>query len=520
MKTVKTPFFTLMVVAGSLALIALGLTIATSATNGFGAGVGIILMMLGFMIVFLGVAFFFFARFYSQARMNKSLEFENLYSLGESMPLFNLYAFQQAVLLRSKRKKYAGKEQWIIAFSPSEYAAGRGIRTNGEMADVNRRIAAILDKMFAKRTGKFDHRKHLFCFDRGTFLVYAIDRDEKDVNDLAVAIRDEIYAMVEEHRYHIYVQPFFGIAPVDKATNLIDNIGNAMLARDAAESNFEAITYFDPSMKKTNSKSEIDEIIQAFEKGEFKVFYQPKYSLKQERFTSSEALVRWESPTRGLLGPGKFMDKIEAAGLIHELDTYVFRQVCKDLGDAKRRGRRLIPVSVNFSLYEFYSSDFLTSVIKMIDDAKIEHNLIEIEITETTSQANQFLSVSIIKKLRQQGIRILMDDFGIGYSNISNLRRIPFDAVKIDKSYVDNIATDERAREVVRLSIGLCKISGLEVIAEGADSKEQIDILRRARCDVIQGFYYSQALPREKYERFLLDNPFETQSEEEGGNEQ
>jgi EAL domain-containing protein (putative c-di-GMP-specific phosphodiesterase class I) len=214
------------------------------------------------------------------------------------------------------------------------------------------------------------------------------------------------------------------------------------------------------------------------------------------------------------------MDKIEAAGLIHELDTYVFRQVCKDLGDAKRRGRRLIPVSVNFSLYEFYSSDFLTSVIKMIDDAKIEHNLIEIEITETTSQANQFLSVSIIKKLRQQGIRILMDDFGIGYSNISNLRRIPFDAVKIDKSYVDNIATDERAREVVRLSIGLCKISGLEVIAEGADSKEQIDILRRARCDVIQGFYYSQALPREKYERFLLDNPFETQMEEEGGNEQ
>ena len=96
MKTVKTPFFALMVVAGSLALIAFGLTIATSATNGFGAGVGIILMMLGFMIVFLGVAFFFFARFYSQAKMNKSLEFENLYSLGESMPLFNLYAFQQA----------------------------------------------------------------------------------------------------------------------------------------------------------------------------------------------------------------------------------------------------------------------------------------------------------------------------------------------------------------------------------------------------------------------------------------
>nr|MCR5491557.1 EAL domain-containing protein [Bacilli bacterium] len=391
----------------------------------------------------------------------------------------------------------------------SEYAAGRGIRNNTEIADVNRKIAGMLAGMFARKTGQFDHRKHLFAFDRGTFLVYVLDRDENEVDDLVVAIRDGIYKIVENHRYHIYIQPFFGIAAIDKLSTLVDNIGNAMLARDAAESNFESVTYFDESMKKSGTKSEIDEIIAAFEKGEFKIYYQPKYNLAKKQFTSSEALVRWESPTRGLLNPGKFMDKIEAAGLIHELDTYVFKQVCADLNEAKRRGRRLLPVSVNFSLYEFYSTDFLSSVIKTIDDAKLDHSLIEIEITETTSQANQFLSVSIIKKLRQNGIRILMDDFGIGYSNISNLRRIPFDAVKIDKSYVDNIATDERAKEVVRLSIGLCKISGLEVIAEGADSKEQIDILRRAKCDVIQGFYYSQALPKDKYDRFLIDNPYE-----------
>lgn len=509
-------FFIFMWVAGAFSLIALGAAIATAATNGFGVGNALIITFVAIVPAMFLVFYFFAARFYNQTKMNKSLEFENLYALGERMPLFNLYAFEQAVTLRTRFRRNAAKQQWIIAFSPSESAAGRGSRSNSEMSEVNRGIARILEKLFAKKGGEFDHYKHLFCFDRGTFLVYCFDRDEEQVYDLAVAIRDKIYAMVEERRYHIYIQPFFGIAEAGKDKTLIEAIGNATLARDTAESNFEAITYFDESMKKANAQSDTDEILAAFENHEFKVFYQPKFSLTKNRFVSSEALVRWESPTRGFLNPGKFMDKIEAAGLIHELDTYVFKQVCADLSDSKRRGRRLLPVSVNFSLYEFYSADFLSSVIKTIDDANIDHHLIEVEITETTSQANQFLSVSIIKKLRQQGIRILMDDFGIGYSNISNLRRIPFDAVKIDKSYIDNITTDERAREVVRLSIGLCKISGLEVVAEGVDAKEQVEILKKAHCDTIQGFYYSQALPKDKYERFLIDNPFE--GEYEGGN--
>ena len=169
----------------------------------------------------------------------------------------------------------------------------------------------------------------------------------------------------------------------------------------------------------------------------------------------------------------------------------------------------MLPVSVNFSLYEFYSANFLDTIVKIMEEYDIPTHLIEIEITEATSQANQFLSISIIKKLKDRGIRVLMDDFGIGFSNIGNLKKIPFDAIKIDKSFIDDLVTDIKAQEIVKLLIGLSKVNGMEVIAEGVDNKEQVDILRKIKCDTIQGFYYSRALSSKDYEKFLADNPFE-----------
>ena len=140
---------------------------------------------------------------------------------------------------------------------------------------------------------------------------------------------------------------------------------------------------------------------------------------------------------------------------------------------------------------------------------KVPAHFIEIEITEATSQANQFLSISIIKKLKENGIRVLMDDFGVGFSNVGNLKKIPFDVVKIDKSFIDGIVNDTKSREIVKFLIGLCKVNDMEVVAEGVDNKEQVEILRKAHCDTIQGFYYSEALEKKAFEAFLNNNPFE-----------
>ena len=175
----------------------------------------------------------------------------------------------------------------------------------------------------------------------------------------------------------------------------------------------------------------------------------------------------------------------------------------------------MLPVSVNFSLYEFYSANFLDTIVSILEEYNIPTNLIEIEITEATSQANSFLSISILKKLKERGIRVLMDDFGVGFSNLSNLKKMPFDAIKIDKSFIDDIVPDTKAREIVRFLINLCKINEMEVIAEGVDNKEQLELLKRLRCDTIQGFFYSEPLNKADYEKFLLRNPFEKKEDAE-----
>ena len=155
------------------------------------------------------------------------------------------------------------------------------------------------------------------------------------------------------------------------------------------------------------------------------------------------------------------------------------------LGDNIKRGRRAIPISVNFSLYEFFSKNFLDLIVNTLKINQVPPTLVEIEITETTSQVNKFLSLSVIKKLKDMGIRVLMDDFGIGYSQINSLQEIPFDAIKIDKSFTDHILDEEKTRSIVKLLIELGHLNDMEVIVEGVESKEQVDLLNKLHADTI-----------------------------------
>ena len=205
-------------------------------------------------------------------------------------------------------------------------------------------------------------------------------------------------------------------------------------------------------------------------------------------------------------GPNKFIAEAERAGLLSAIDTRIFEVAVKDLSDNIKRGRPVLPVSVNFSLYEFFSRNFLNFIVDTLKKYQVPPQLLEIEITETTSQVNKFLSLSVIKKLKEFGIRVLMDDFGQGYSQIQNLRQIPFDAIKIDKSFTDKVATDEKTRSIFKYLVELGKANDLEVIVEGAETKEQVDILRKMKVDTIQGFYFSRPLDVDTYNELLKEN--------------
>ena len=495
-----------LIIAGLLFLTALGFALTFLLTKTVikhynAALISIILMPITGIIVF-----FALNRFIANYASYRALLAENFYNLGVKSAFYGLPAFRARVGLMTKDFRLKKKKQFLIAFTASNLSIMQNTNRDESISYFNAKIANYLEKEFLNKHGK---KNMVFCFNFGLFLMFAFADEEKFIKDAVADISQELFRLSEDKSINVWVQPFFGVYEVEKGIPLIESIENAQIARTVSERNFESVTYYHESFRRRSSKEEIIEITEAMENEEFVVYYQPKYNLNTKRFISSEALIRWDSKKYGLLPPNKFIPLVEAAGLIHEIDTYVFRKVCEDLNEAKRKGRRIIPVSINFSIYEFYSPEFLNSIMSLLDQYKINPSYIEIEITEATSRANTFVSVSIIKKLRERGVRVLMDDFGVGFSNIGNLRKIPFDAVKIDKSFIDDIVTDPKSRAIVKFLIELCPANGMEVIAEGVDNKEQVAILKQYKCNTIQGFYYSQALPVKEYEKFLVNNPFE-----------
>jgi len=455
----------------------------------------------GLVIIYMTLLYFYI----NGRSMIFTIQNDNEYNLGERSTFNNLYAFQKKVEMRLKINQK--QSQHIIAFTFSSASVTQNVNRNKEIYSLNTHIASFLEELPLKLGLKKSY--FVFAFSRGAFLIYCTKQNEQSIQTICETLSKDIYEFGEKNCPHTWVQPFFGVTTLSQEESLTHQIENALLARDRSEKNFETITFYQETFRKSVSSDEVDELYAALENKEFVIFYQPKFDLTNRQFISSEALIRWDSKKYGLLAPSKFLAKAESIGLIHDIDVYVLRQVCEDLNDLIRRGRRTLPVSVNFSLFEFYSPNFLDKIMGILEEFNIPPHLIEIEITEGTSQANQFLSISIIKKLKEKGIRVLMDDFGIGFSNVGNLRKIPFDVVKIDKSFIDDIVTDTKSREIVKLLIGLCKINGMEVVAEGVDNKEQVEILKKAHCDTIQGFYYSKALEKKAFERFLDNNPFE-----------
>ena len=440
-----------------------------------------------------------------EKRMIYQLKVENLYTLGEATQFYNLDAFKVRVDKLSNRRSYRKRRQYILAFSPTalDISSNRGRDTL--LRDLHLKISKYLVQLFKPgKNSQFDPKYNIYAFSRGIFYFCCFTNDEQYIHRLMNHISNECFRMVNEDKVKIWVQPFFGIKLVDDRFSITSSIEDALIARDHSEKNYESFTFFKDSFREeTNSSS--NEISKALDNNEFVPYYQPKYSLKEHRYVSSEALARWKSPEHGVLGPAKFIDQAEKAGLLNAIDTRIFELAIKDLSDDLKRGRPVLPVSVNFSLYEFFSRNFLNTIMDTLKKYQVPATLLEIEITETTSQVNKFLSLSVIKKLKSFGVRVLMDDFGSGFSQIESLRQIPFDAIKIDKSLTDKILTDEKTGSIIKYLVELGHTNNMEVIVEGAETKEQIDALRKIKVDTIQGFYYSKAIPIDEFNLLLKE---------------
>ncbi len=249
-----------------------------------------------------------------------------------------------------------------------------------------------------------------------------------------------------------------------------------------------------------------NELRQAIEREEFRVFYMPIVSLATGRIDGFEALVRWHHPTRGIVGPGDFMGVAEDAGLVIEIDRWVLRRACHDVHEWQKRlpdGDRLT-VSVNLSGKQFNHPDLVEIIRKGIEDSGLPGQSLGVEITEGVLIENTTNAGAMLGDIRKLGVQIYLDDFGTGYSSLSYLQRFPIDAVKIDRSFVMRMGPKREGHEIVRAIVTLAHNLGMRVIAEGIETQDQLAVLRMLKCGYGQGWLFSKPIPHEEASELLM----------------
>ena len=240
------------------------------------------------------------------------------------------------------------------------------------------------------------------------------------------------------------------------------------------------------------------EFAQAIQNDEFQVWYQPKYALDTGRIVGAEALVRWKKSDGQMVSPGNFIPVFEQNGQIIRLDEHVINLVCKDIKEMKAEGFPVVPISVNLSRLHLHHPGIVHQMDRLAREYNIVQGELAIEITESAMlDANDSLN-SLIDQLHERGYRVDMDDYGSGVSSIGSLASLPFDTIKMDKSFVDHIG-DERMNVVIRSTIQMALELDLEIVAEGIETKEQADFLRENHCTVGQGYYFSRPLEKSHY---------------------
>lgn len=240
---------------------------------------------------------------------------------------------------------------------------------------------------------------------------------------------------------------------------------------------------------------------QAMENEEFLVYLQPKFDPSNDQLVGAEALVRWISPEKGFITPNLFIPLFEKNGFITKLDDYMVSQVAKEQSRWLREGREIVPISVNVSRAHFTTDDLAEHLCSLVDVYQVPHNIIEIELTESAFFDDKKVLLNTVKKLKEYGFELSMDDFGAGYSSLNSLKDLPLDVLKIDAEFFRGEDTEKRGDLIVSEAIHLAKRLNMRTVAEGIETKEQVDFLANNGCDMIQGFYYAKPMPIIEYEQ-------------------
>ena len=320
---------------------------------------------------------------------------------------------------------------------------------------------------------------------------------------------EKLSVLEEDPNYKIYYK--CGVVPMQRAVLFGNRVADAAKMAQALCTNqrqTEIVVYSDKMHDDLSWGNYIKAYVEtAIEQDEFVVYLQPKFDIAKNTIKGAEALIRWNYKNKEFLPPYRFIPFFEKDGSIAKIDDIVLKKVCEAFAKWKKEGKPLYPISVNLSRSRMYNENLIENLVSIIDYYNVDHKLIDFELTESATYDNMEHMFSVLQELRSRGFKISMDDFGTGYSSLSLLTQMPIDTLKIDKSFVDTVAVSSERKEdiiVLRHIITLAKELGFVCLAEGAESKNQVERLRDLGCEIIQGYYYSKPIPIEEYEEKYL----------------
>ncbi len=335
----------------------------------------------------------------------------------------------------------------------------------------------------------------------------------KDANEAVVVIEKlmggfSLPFAVENNE--LVVTASIGISgyPQDGGTpeDLLKNADSALYK--AKEEGGNTYVFFAPEMTERAKvrmvvENDLRRAVEAEVAGEIEVFFQPKLQLGDEAVVGMEALARWNHPTRGLLLPKDFITIAEDTGLILGVGKKVLEQACRWTARWNRDNAGELRLAVNLSAYQFRDTELFDTITGILERTGLDPRFLEIELAESLVMRNVQASIEMLVMLKRLGVSIAVDNFGTGYSSLSYLKRLPVDALKIDQSFVRDVATDPHSAELVRTIIGMAHNFKLEVVAEGVETAEQLEFLRRNGCDLVQGFLIARPMAAAEFEAFL-----------------
>ena len=335
-------------------------------------------------------------------------------------------------------------------------------------------------------------RFDLYCVTNGDYQAI-LDRFQKKVSQYSNSANIRLRMGVRPWKEKVDPQILFDQARA--ACNMVrGNYQNSLMIYDE-----------DLRMKEMLKQRLLNDLQTALDERQFRVLYQPKYDVQADppRLTSAEALIRWQHPDLGMISPGDFIPLFEGNGLICMVDNYVWKEAARQISRWKEKYGFSMPVSVNLSRADVFTAGLVEKLTELIKANGLEFGDLKLEVTESAYTDNAHRVLEVVSHLRQMGFEIEMDDFGSGYSSLNMLSDMPIDVLKMDMKFVRNIENSETDFRLVELILDIAKYLNLTVVAEGVETKGQLELLQNAGCNIVQGYYFSRPLPPEEFEKLI-----------------